>query len=267
MQLDLVQRRHAVPGADLAGVHRVVAEILVGDGPVLKAHQPVAGHHIWIKVHLYLGVHGDGLQRARQAVHKEPLRLGQGVDVGIEPVAIVGQLLHQHVVIVAHAKADAGHGDPLAGIAADHLPDRAGTRAAHICHPVGAEDHAVDAPRLEGPVGPLVAQVQPRLGVGRSLGLQAPDGIQDGRLVLAAGRLQHDPRVAAIDHNAHRIVGPQLLHQQLQRALDQPQPVLLAHRARDVDDKGQHGVLAVLVVDAHALDADAQQVVLGASEL
>ena len=136
MALDLVQRGDAVPGADLAGVDRVVAEVLVGDGAVLEAEQPVAGHHLRVEVHLHLGVLGDGLQRAGQVVDEEAPRLVDGVHVGVDAVALVGQLLHQHVVVVAHAEADRGQIDAALGVLLDGAQDRLRAGLAHVGHAV-----------------------------------------------------------------------------------------------------------------------------------
>ena len=92
--------------------------------------------------------------------------------------------------------------------------------------------------------------------------MKAVDGSEDAPLVGRGGGFQDRIGVRAIDHDADLVREAEFLDQQMQRSLDQPQPVLAVHRARDVDDKGQHGVLAILVVNALTLDADAQQVIL-----
>ena len=70
---------------------------------------------------------------------------------------------------------------------------------------------------------------------------------------------QQNPPVGAVDHQADAVFVPELVEQQAEGALDEPEAVLLVHRARDVDDEGEHGRLAVADVDLACLDGEAQQ--------
>ncbi len=70
---------------------------------------------------------------------------------------------------------------------------------------------------------------------------------------------EQDPAVGAVDHQADPVVRAELVEQQAQGALHQTEAVLLVHRARDVDDEGEDGGLAVAVVDLARLDGEAQQ--------
>jgi len=99
--LDLIQRRHTVACPNLTRIHRVITKLIIGDRPVLKAQQAIARHHLRVEVHLHLGILGNGLQRPRQVFHEDAPRLADVVHVGIGPVALVGELLHQGIVVVA----------------------------------------------------------------------------------------------------------------------------------------------------------------------
>ena len=261
VQLDLVQGGDGVPRADLARVHTVVAELVVGHGAILEADQAVAHDHLGVEVHLHLGIHGDGLQGARQLVDEQAAGLVQVVDVGVEAVAVVSQLLHQGVVVIVHAKAEGGQGDALLHVAAHLGEDRIRFGLADVGDPVRAQDDAVDAVGQVGAHGLFVSQAQARLGVGGAFRLQAVDRIQDPAFGGTASRLQHHAGAAAVDHDADGIVSMQLFDQQFQRALDQPQAVVHVHRTRDVDHEGQGGILAFLIGNVVALDADADHVV------
>jgi homocysteine S-methyltransferase len=80
-----------VPGAELAGVDRVVAEVAVGDVAVLVAEQTPALDRHGVEFDLDLGVLGDRLERARQVLDEDPPRLGERVRIVIAPVALVGE--------------------------------------------------------------------------------------------------------------------------------------------------------------------------------
>jgi hypothetical protein len=54
-----------VPGADLSGVDVVVGEVLVGDGPVVVADQPVRLDQ--------LGIEGDCVRVSRETTVKVPM--------------------------------------------------------------------------------------------------------------------------------------------------------------------------------------------------
>jgi hypothetical protein len=51
-----------VTGPDFTGVNGIIAEILVGHGPILIADQSVLADNIGVEVDLHFGVNGDGLE-------------------------------------------------------------------------------------------------------------------------------------------------------------------------------------------------------------
>ena len=61
-------------GADRAGVDARIAEVLVGDGPVLVAEEPVLGDDVGIERDLDLGVEGHRLERAGEALDEQLAR-------------------------------------------------------------------------------------------------------------------------------------------------------------------------------------------------
>ena len=56
-----IQRGHPMPDTDLAGILAVIAEILIGQGPVLVADQPVSPHLGWIELHLNFDIVRQGM--------------------------------------------------------------------------------------------------------------------------------------------------------------------------------------------------------------
>ncbi len=107
----------------------------------------------------------------------------------------------------------------------------------------------------------LVAQADACFGIGHAFGLQAVNRFEDPSFIGTRCRLQNDVGIRPIDDNADRVARPQLLDQQFQRALDQAEAVVHIHRAGDVDHEGQRSILAFLLRDLVALDADAQHLV------
>ena len=108
---DLVERGDLVAGADLAGVDRVVVEILLAQRPVLIADQPVFADIGRVELDLDLDVLGDGEQRRGELLDEHLLRLARAVDVGVVAVPVVGDLLHHRFVVIAGAEAERGQGD------------------------------------------------------------------------------------------------------------------------------------------------------------
>jgi hypothetical protein len=71
---DLVERGHAVTGADLACVLAVVGEVLVGEDPVLVADEAERLDGVGVERDLDLHVLGDGVQGARRLLDQDLLR-------------------------------------------------------------------------------------------------------------------------------------------------------------------------------------------------
>ncbi len=69
-QFHFVESRCRHPRADLAGVHTVIAEVLIGHLAVLITDQAVVGHHVGVEIHLHLGVVGNHLQAGGQFLDK-----------------------------------------------------------------------------------------------------------------------------------------------------------------------------------------------------
>ena len=78
-----------MPGSYLAAIFFIVAELIVGDVPVLVSEEPVASHDFGIEIHLYLCVLCDDLERTGQVLHEDPFRLSDGVDVCVMSVSLV----------------------------------------------------------------------------------------------------------------------------------------------------------------------------------
>ena len=137
---EVVQGGHRVARPDRAGVDPRIAELAVGDGPVLVADEPVRRDHGGIELDLDLGVEGDGLERPDEVLDEQPAGLGEVVDVGVEAVALVGQLLEQDVVVVAHPDADRDQLDAGRGVVADPAEDAVGVGQPDVGDAVRGED-------------------------------------------------------------------------------------------------------------------------------
>ena len=112
-----------VAGPDRAGLDLGSRNVLVGDRPVLVADQAVRGDDVRVELTWTLA--------SRATVWSVPVRpslnswraSSSDVDVGVEAIALVGQLLEQGVVVVAHADADRDQVDAGGGIVADPAQD------------------------------------------------------------------------------------------------------------------------------------------------
>ncbi len=105
-------------------------------------------------------------------------------------ITLVGELLHKHIVVVTHPKADRGELDTFVGRASYLLEDRLGSGASHVGHAVRAQDDPVDGtPTLVAP-RQVVRQPQTFFGVGGAAGPQPPDRSPNG-LFVACGLEQN----------------------------------------------------------------------------
>ena len=241
--------------------HRVVAEVRVGDVAVLVAQQAPAADQAGIEGHLGLHLTAHGLEGAGEVLPEHPLGVLQLVDVVVGAVSLVGELLHEHVVVVAHAEAHGGQGDALVSSMTDRGEDAVRPGAPEVGHAVTAEDQAGRGARTLEAAGHLVGQPQSGLGVGRVLDLQAVDGRQDHLALLGAGGLEGHAGLAAVDHQGHAVAFLQLAHQHLQRSFHQAEAVFSAHAARHVDHEHQVGGAPVDRGHLAGGHADAHQVV------
>ena len=135
---------------------------------------------------------------------EHPAGLVDVVDVGVEAVAVVGELLEEDVVEVAHPDADRDELDAGLGAVPDAAEDRVGVGRADVRDAVRGEDDAVDAARHEGPAGHLVAQLEAGRRVRRAARLERLDGAQDRLAVADRRRLEDDAGVGAVGDDADR---------------------------------------------------------------
>ena len=249
-------------GSELSGVDVVVAEIAVAHPAVLESDQSVPVHDVLVELDLDLRVLGDRQQRRDELVLEEPFGFVDGVDVGVEPVSLVGQLLHRHVVEVAHAEPDRDQVDATVSVFADHSSEVVRVGDADVRDPVGGEHHPVDPVAAEGLVGEPVTLAQTCLEVRRPARPEPVDRVEDHVAVTGAGRFEHDARAAVVGDDRDGVVVVQLVDQDRERLLHQPESVVAIHRARGVDHEREGRLPAVLVVHDLALHADADQVVV-----
>ncbi len=260
---DLVERRHRVARAHVAGILPVVIEILLGQHPVLVPHQPVGLHPERVPLQLELHVLGDGEQRAAQLVDEHLPCLALPVDIGVVAVALVGELFHHRVAQVAGAEAQHREEDPILPLLLDDPDQLALAARPDVEVAVGGEDDAVVPGRLEVPPGHVVGQLDSFGAGGRAPRLQAVEGGEDLLLVASRGGGEHQPGGPGIDHDGHPVLRPEAGHHELEGALHQRQLVRFIHRAGDIEQEHQVAGGQLLGIEVLPLEPHQEQLVLG----
>ncbi len=144
-QRQLIQRRHGVARADIAGIDLVVVEVLARQHAVLVADQAILLHRCRIEFHLDLHVARDGGQGRADLADQHLVAFHQVVDIRIGAVAGIGQLLHQLLVVVAGAEAERGQRHAGLALLFHHALELPEVGHAHVEVAVGGQQHAVDA--------------------------------------------------------------------------------------------------------------------------
>ena len=174
-------------------------------------------------------------------------------------VAMIGQLLHQRVVVVAAAKAQRGQSDAGGALLFDQINQGLLVDCTDVEIAIGREDHAIDA-ALDKTLARLgIGQLDARTAVGRAAGPQLFQRLFNARDLVARGGFEHHPRGAGVDHDAHPVICIQLARQQGQRTLQQRQFVLGMHRTGHIDQKHQVGRLELIRGNRRGAHRDAQQ--------
>lgn len=138
-----IERGHRVPGPDLAAVHAVVAEVVVGHLAVLVPDELELLDVLRVEGDLRLGVAGPQFDVGGKLVDEDLAGLGLVADVGGVAVALVGEAFHQRVPVVT-ADADAEEGDAvLAAGVVDPFEDGVGIGLAGVGEGVGEQDDPV----------------------------------------------------------------------------------------------------------------------------
>jgi hypothetical protein len=169
-----------VARAEFAGILAVVVEILLGEQAVFVADEPVGVEMGGIEFDLELDVLGDGEEGAGGLFDEALAGLGEGVDVGIVAVALVGEGFEAVVLVVAHAVAEDGEEDALLGAVGEEGRELLGVDDADIEVAVGAEDDAVVAVGEEGLAGFVVGEADAGAAGGAAAGLEVVEGGIDG---------------------------------------------------------------------------------------
>lgn len=204
---------------------------------------------------------GDGLERPGQSFGEDAARLGKRVDVRIRSVPLVGQLLHQHIVVVAHAKAERAERNALASVSFNRGENAFRGGFPHIGDTVRAENDPVDRIRRKGLCSHFVAEAQPFFGIGRAFGQEVVERLDNCRLVLGRCRIEQLSAFGAVDDDAYLVFFLQLVNQDAEAFFDQLQTVFLVHGPGNVDHEDEVGLLPVCNGDFLAFYPDAEQVV------
>ncbi len=260
IQLDIVQRGDRLPRAHLARIHRVVAELLLGELTVFIADLAIAHHARRIKFNLDFYIAGNHMQRGRKLIDQQVPGLVERVDIGIHAIALVGQLL-QHIVIVGSGtESEHGEIDPLLPLFRHLLQNRLRIQLAQIGHAVRQNHDAVRVARFKPALGQPIAQLQPLVELGWPTRLKPVDRGEQCRLLARRSVFLNQPRLAAKLDNRHLVGRVQLIDQQRQRLLHQAEPFRGRHRTRGIDHQRQHRTAMVVAPDAPPLDAHLENV-------
>jgi len=235
----LVERRHRVPGAHVAGIDLVVGEIFLPQQPVLVADQPVRRHARRVELHLHLHVLGHRHQRAAGLLDEQPPRLRRRIHVAVVSVALVGQFFERAVLVVAHAEAEHGEKRAALGLFLDQPHQLALARRADVEIAIRAQNHAVHAARHEIGLGDIVGELDAHRTIGRAARRQPIERTEDLARPRNRCRGQRQPRGAGVRDDRHAVIGPQPVHQHLHRLLHQRQLVRVLHRAGDIQQEHQ----------------------------
>ena len=212
-----------MPRTHVAGIHRVVGEILLAQRAVLVADQPVLADLRGVELHLHLHVPGDGDQRGGQFVGQHLFRLHRAVDIGVIAVTDIGDALHHRLVVIAGAEAERRQRDAGVAVALHQLLQHLVVADPDVEVAVGRQEDAVHRPLAEVGARGGIGQLDP-LPAGRgAAGIEA--GERGIHVALVGGRLQDDPGAAGIGDDRHAVVGPQAAGQPAQRRLYQRQLV------------------------------------------
>ena len=197
VEVELVQGGHGVTRREFAGIDLVVAEVSVENATVLETDQPVLLHEFGIELDLDASVDRNGGERVDEFLLEQPLGLTPGIDVGIEAVALIGQLLHGLVVVVAHAEADGHELDPVDGAIRNASGELIRVDGADVGNPVTGENETIDAAFDKGSLGQRVGGFESGLQVRAATGSEIVDCGKNLTLIGRCGRPEQDRRVIA----------------------------------------------------------------------
>ena len=93
-----------MPRPDIAGVDLVIVKIRAPQRPGFIANQTVLGNLSGIEFDLDLHIIRNWKERTVQLINQDLLRLGQTVDIGGLPIAILCQCLQCRVIQIAAIK-------------------------------------------------------------------------------------------------------------------------------------------------------------------
>ena len=203
-----------MPRTDLTRIHRVVAEVRIRDSAVLIADLTPTQHLLRIKLHLHLHIAPHRLERAGEVVDQGTLRFLGAIDVVADPIALVGQLLEQGVVVVVHAHTDRVQVDALLLERLHTRDDLVDVGLPSRRHTIREEHHAVHACGVVTGNRRRVAQLQTGIAVGAAFGLQRLNRLLEGELLRGRSH-RHDLRCFSRElDDRHLVASTQLAHKQ-----------------------------------------------------
>ena len=252
-----------MPGSDLAGILPVVAKVLGRHDPVLVAEQAIGGHLRGVKLHLDFHILRDRDRAARELLHEHLPRLAGAVDIGVNTIAVIGDLFHLRVLQVAFAEAEHREERAAGRLLLDQVHERLVAGHTHVQVAVGGEDHPVHTAGDEPFRRLLVGHVDTGAAMRGAARRECLDYRENLSLLIAAGGGQLHTCVTGIGDDRHRVVFRELLDQHREGLLHQRQLVRGAHRARHVDEKHEVPGGPLAAVDVATLEADANQTPAG----
>ena len=181
-----------------------------------------------------------GEESASQFWRAERLpRLRRVVEVAVPAVAVLGELLQQHIVVVLDPHADRDQAQRVPAVRVrGRLEDGERVGGVDVGDAVGHEDDVVEGlgPLAAGGVGELHAEVEPGLHVRAAVRSEAADRLRHGRVVRGAvlNRVGMDHVVGEV-HDGNAVARAEALADRLRRLAGDGDAVPVAHRARRVE--------------------------------
>ena len=243
VQDQLVEDGRGRPRGKLGELLAVLHEGVVRRDAVLVADDAPLLHHGRVPGDLGPRLVGEG-RRERHPVRagEERLRLLARIEVAVPAVAVLGELLEQHVVVVLDADADGDQPQrvPAVGIRGG-LEDGERIGRVHVRHAVGHQDDVVVGvrPLAPGFVRQLHAEVEAGLHVRALVGREVGDRLHHraviGRAVLHRVAVEH---VGGEVHDGDAVLGAEALPDRFRRCPGDGDTVPPGHRSRGVQHEG-----------------------------
>ncbi len=256
---DLVDCGDGMARANFAGIDAIVAEILAAERASLVTDQAIFGDTLGVELDLDLHVVGDREEGAADFVDQHAAGFGFAVDVSCDAVAVLGQALHQRVIVIAAAEAEYRQVNTGLALALDDVLQLLEIGDADVEIAVGGEDDAVDGVGIEVLFRQCVREFQALAAGRRAASMQAVERVANGALIVAARGLKHGASGPRIDDDGDVVLLRQLLGEHAEAIEGERELVGTIHRPGDIDQQNEVQRRAFVVLDVVTLQPDVDE--------